>query len=71
MEGIEEKRKPIENVDRTDRLRCCREQGTMGAGMVLTQRGQALLSSWSPHHFSTMPPPKSLPEINPSAGPCI
>ena len=47
MAGIEEKRKPTGNVDRTDRLRCCREQGTMGAGTVLTQRGQALLSSWS------------------------
>lgn len=44
MEGIKGKRQPIENTDRTDRLRSCREQGTVGTGIVLAQRGQALLS---------------------------
>lgn len=43
MEGIKGKRQPIRNVDRIDRLRSCREQGTMGAGTALAQRGQALL----------------------------
>lgn len=34
---------PTGNGDRTDRLTNCREQGTMGAGTVLAQRGPAQL----------------------------
>lgn len=45
MEGIKGKRQPTGNTDRTDRLRSCREQGTVGAGTELAQRGQALLSN--------------------------
>lgn len=44
IEGIKGKRQPIGNTDRTDRLRSCRKQGTVGAGTVLGRRGQALLS---------------------------
>lgn len=44
MEGIKGKRQPTGEVDRTDRLRSYKEQGTMGAGTVLAQRGQTLLS---------------------------
>jgi hypothetical protein len=41
VEGIQRKRQPIGDVDRTDRFRSCREQDTMGGGAV--RRGQALL----------------------------
>lgn len=47
MEGIKGKKQPIGDVQRTDKLRSYREQGTMGPGTVLAQRGHALLSCCS------------------------
>lgn len=41
--GNRRKRQPTGNVDKTHRLRSCREQGTMGTGTVLALRGEALL----------------------------
>lgn len=51
------------DVQRTDRLSSYREQGTMGVGTVLAQKGHALLSCWSLESAPTLFPIISLPNL--------